>query len=77
MASHGNHHYEGAILVFATGPFTFTSSFPPKDGVGHGLGQATLTNFMIPLLCLVEALSVLVLVSVRMREVVYLCSGYQ
>lgn len=59
MASHGNHHYEGAILVFATGPFTFTLSFPAKDGVGHGLGQATLTNFTIPLLCLGEALSVL------------------
>lgn len=37
MSPHGEHN-EGILLVFATGPYSFTLSFPAEDGVDIGLG---------------------------------------
>lgn len=46
MAPRGDRH-EGTVLLFVTRPFGFTL-FPADDGVGHGLGQATVTGSTCP-----------------------------
>lgn len=58
MDPHGDCH-EATDRVFATGPFVFTLLFLVEDGVGHGLEQVMVTGSILPLLSLVEVLSIL------------------